>query len=99
MSDMPSALEAQVNARKIAEAAILQLLAEEQRPLAVDEIVQYLAEPIRAEEILSHLGHSIRFVDTHFADESVARRAILRLAATGRAAVDNNFKLLPAKAA
>jgi len=67
---MPPALEAEIDARKSAEDAILRYL-------------KQIGHPVRVAEVL----HELTF------DESTARRAVLRLAASGRATVDQNFHL------
>lgn len=62
------------------------------RKSAEDAILRYLKEigrPVRVADLL----HEIEF------DESTARRAVLRLAASGRATVDADFHLSLASAA
>jgi hypothetical protein len=90
---MPPALEADIAARTIAEEEVERILAQTQQPLRVQEIIAQMAEPVHAKEVLIQLkrrGLVERIVSL---DESTIRRAILRLAASGRASVDANFKL------
>ena len=61
------------------------------RRSAEEAIMGMLSDnPLGVEEVVGRLP---------FVDENTARRAILRLAASGRAIVDQNFNLLLAKAA
>ena len=62
------------------------------RKSAEDEILQYL----------KRIGHPVRVIDLLNGlslDESIARRAVLRLAASGRARVGEDLHLSLAKAA